>query len=511
MMLSTIRRALTPNATHDEDKSIVGLTADPSAQTSFLPDSSPLQLSQTSKSPKMAGHHDSSMPIHSGQNPPSMRIPSGQNLQDRGQNETNDSLLSPLTAGEPILKSHHGAFSLDGPSDDHLQSSSPGSYARGSLLPPAEPAPSTESSPWEQRTPTPGASHVSAGPTTGNPQQPSDGINENRLPSAEPAQSTSNRLPSAEPAQPTNESSSTMVTKTSGGLLPRRRNARRAEATPEAANVEPEQSAPAPAMPPPAKREREDDPPDTDTRAVKKQRVQSGKEKDYSVIVKQQGASKDQSSAEGESSNGEQGSTSSGKQRHAAKDEVPKRRGRPRKESATHDVKSSPTSPEATRPKRGRTKKAEEATQNVRSSPTSPEATRPKRSRAKKAEQATQNVKSSPTSAEAARPKRGRAKKAEEDTQNVKSSPTSAEATRPKRGRAKKAEEATQDAKSSPTSSEATRPKRGRPKKEAATQNVKYNPMSSGAPPPKRGRPAKATTSPSTADKPKKRGRPKKA
>ncbi len=497
-MLSTIRRALTPNATHDEGNSLADLTSVPSpaAQTSFFPDSSPLQLftAQTSnaKSPKMAGHHDSSL-----------LIPSGQNLPDRRQDETNDSLLSPLTAGEPILKSHHGAFSLDGPSDDHLQLSSPGAHPRGSLLPPAEPAPSTENSHGKQRTPTPGASHVSVGPTTGNTQQPSDGINENRLPSAEPAQSTSNRLPSAEPAQPTNESSSTMVTKTSGGLLPRRRNARRAEATPEAANVEPEQSAPALAMPPPAKREREDDPPDTDTRAVKKQRVQSGKEKDYSVIVKQQGASKDQSSAEGESSNGEHGSTSSVKQRHAAEDGGPKKRGRPRKEAATQDVKSSPTSSEATRPKRGRAKKAEEATQDVNPSP--------KRSRAKKAEEATQDVKSSPTSAEAARPKRGRAKKAEEATQNVNPSPTSTGAPPPKRGRPKKAEEATQDVKPSPTSSEATRPKRGRPKKEPATQDVKSNPTSTGAPPPKRGRTAKATTSPSTADKPKKRGRPKKA
>ena len=482
-MLSTIRSALTPSANQAEDIDLSMMPSDNSlAAPSLLirdstpPPFSPIESSQpeavwarqasNGNGPMMAEQHDLPMDLSSDRDSP-----------DREQEATDDSLLGPVKASDPVTKSHYNSFSLDGASNDHLHVPEDDTQPQDLPLPSTEPAQSTSK---PQRDPTPVVNYAGLNPRTSSTPQPSK-----------------------------------MATKTKGKARPPQ-IADRATSKSGAASVEPEQSAPPAADDTNAptsskarlpKRKRDDDPTETETKHVKTQRGQRKKEEHSTATVNQQDAPTDEPSKKRGRPKKEEGSTDTIKQKTATKDEPPKKRGRPKKEQGSaQQVKSQRASKEDAAVKRGSSKRVSAPTKYH----TSPHSIR-KRDSDGRTKGAAAPVDQGKKARETPK-KRGRPAKEAEPAGAVEPPDMPAADTPKKRGRPKKGEEAAQGTEPIVASTADTPKKRGKPKnKEDIAEATVPQGSSHVETPKKRGRPKAAEQD--DAPKPEtsgKRGRPKK-
>ncbi|KAF6219682.1 hypothetical protein HO133_004151 [Letharia lupina] len=495
-MLSTIRSALTPSANQAEDKELSELAMDisPTAPDLLAYNSSPPPFSPFAESqehfPTPAAHaSNGNSAVMAEQHDPSMDLSSDQNSPSREQEATDDSLLGPVKASDPTSDSHHGASSLDGASDDHLQTPMEDAYARGALLPSAEPAQSTSKSQRTQWTPSPSADYAGLQPRTSSTPQPTNMV----------TATTGGNAPRSQKAEPFTSTSGTA----SGEL----------EQSAQAATDDAETSASSKARPP--KRKCEDDASEMETKYVKKQRSQSKKEEGSTGNVKQPGASKAKSPKKRGRAKKEDSSTGKVKQQAAAKDELPKKRDQAKKEeSSTGNVKQQYAGQDETPKKRGRPKKEELSAQEVKSQLVSKENAPAKRGRPKKEavptqrpkEMQTMNKEKSDGFAKGAavlkdqdreakeKPKKiGRPGKGAEPAGAVEPTGVPAADTPKKRGRPKKGEEAAQGTEPQGSSNVEIAKKRGRPKATEQGETPKTRT------PGKRGRPKKEQITPKGA------------
>ena len=494
-MLSTIRSALTPSANQAEDKELSELAMDisPTAPDLLAYNSSPPPFSPFAESqehfPTPAAHaSNGNSAVMAEQHDPSMDLSSDQNSPSREQEATDDSLLGPVKASDPTSDSHHGASSLDGASDDHLQTPMEDAYARGALLPSAEPAQSTSKSQRTQWTPSPSADYAGLQPRTSSTPQPTNMV----------TATTGENAPRSQKAEPFTSTSGTG----SGGL----------EQSAQAATDDAETSASSKARPP--KRKCEDDASEMETKYVKKQRSQSKKEEGSTGNVKQHGASKGKSPKKRGRAKKEDSSTGKVKQQAAAKDESPKKREKAKKEeSSTGKVKQQAAAKDESPKKREKAKKEESSTGKVKQQAAAKDESPKKRDQEKKEESSTGKVKQQAAGQDETPKKRGRPKKEELSAQEVKSQVVSKENAPAKRGRPKKEAVPTQRPKEMQTMN--TEKSDGFAKGAAALKDqdreAKEKPKKIGRPG-KGAEPAGAVepTGVPAADTPKKRGRPKK-
>ena len=481
-MLSTIRSALTPGANQAEDTDLSMMPSDSSLAAPSLPirDSTPPPFSPFESSqpeavwarqasngngPMMAEQHDYPMDLSSDRDSP-----------DREQEATDDSLLGPVKASDPVTKSHYDSFSLDGASNDHLHVPEDDTQPQDSPLPSTEPAQFTSK---PQRDPTPVINHA--------------GLNQRTSITPQPAK---------------------MPTKTKGKASAPQ-IADRATSKSGAASVEPEQSAPPVAddtnastssKAPLPKRKRDDDPTETETKHVKKQRGQRKKEEHSTATVNQQDAPTDEPSKKRGRPKKEEGSTHTIKQKNATEDESPKKRGRPKKEQGSvQQVKSQRASKEDAAVKRGSSKQVSAPTKYH----TSPHSIR-KRDSDGRTKGAAAPVNQGEKTRETPK-KRGRPAKEAEPAGAVEPTDVTTADTPKKRGRPKKEEEAEQGTEPVVAFTADTPKKRGKPKKKEDIAEATVPQGSSHVETPKkRGRP-KAAEQDAHVETPTQRGRPKAA
>ena len=535
-MLSTFRRALTPNAGQAQDRDLSGLTSDSSPAVPGLlmrdpspPPFSPLEPSEDDIPPSTGQAAKDNNPLMPAQQGLPLETFPGHNLPDRKQDDTDDSLLGPVRASNATSLPHHGSFLLDGASGDLLPPPLEGVHTPGSPLPSVETTLFTSKSHRTQPAPTPSENHTGMSSTVSSPPKSSRsvaGILQPRgspLPSTQPVRSTSKAQPAQQsPAQsekhavlePKNRNTpqpSEMTTEKSRETALRSPRSREVSTISGSSHVQPQQSVPQQSVSakaddphaftssqaPSSKRKRGEDTTETETKSVKKHRSQPRKEKVSRVAVKPQDVTQDKSSTGGGKSKKEGGHTGSVKQQGAAKDQAPKQRGRPKKEGGhAGSVKQQGAAKDQAPKQRGRPKKEEGSTGNVKQ----------------------QGVFKDKVSK-----KRGRPEKEEGPPHSVKSQRLSKEDTPAKRGRPKKEEGPQQSVKSQRVAKEGIPAKRGRPKKETSPQTAKTQkpPKQNRAAtemPKKRGRPAKEAKSAQAVepasiamvDTTKKRGRPKK-
>lgn len=482
-MLSSIRRALTPNPSHPEDKDTSNLALDtsPVSQSLLFRDSSPPPFSpiQTSQEdiPAWTGQaSEGNEPLIPFQQILLLGIPPDQGSSDREQEGTDDTLLGPKRSREASSKSsklYHASFALDGASDDHLQPPSEGAYIRRSPLPSVEPTQPPSIANLNRPTPTPNEKNNDLSSKFSRPQKYSKAVNENPqsrgspLPSTERVQPTSNSQPTQR-APTQNENHVGLEPKTGNILQPSRMATEKSRKTSlppppaerlatmsEARDVRPQQSPPAEShdvststlsKAQTSKRKREEVPSDTETKSVKKQRRQPKKNGTSAVTVNPGDTIEDISSKQGGRPKKMENTTGNVEQQDATTEEAPKRRGRPKKkEGSTGAAKQKGAVKDEVPKKRGRPKKEEGSTGTAKQQSAAKDDAPKKRSRPKEEEEEpTPGVKSQRVSEHDTPAKRGRPKKA-----------TTSQTTRTEKPRKKNTLEAE------------TPKKRGRPAREA--------------------------------------------
>ena len=363
-MLSNLRRALTPNISHTDDKDLPSMSIDNSSTAPNLhlhdsspPPFSPLHVSQQ-HSPGYATHttHGNGI-IMNEQHEQPIDVSSNHGSTDPEHEVTDDSLLGPVTA-DPHADSHNKALSLDGASGDHLQPHLEHTHSQGSLLP-AEPAQSTSKSRKAHRTPTPSV------------------IN---------AESETKSISVSQPFNPVN--------KASPERTPHPQNIAYSTSMSARASAGPEQSVPTGAEDPEipsasqvqsSKRSRDDSPSDLETKEAKKPRRQARKEEVSGATTEGQVAASDGMPKKRGRPKREEGSTNIAKQQAITGDELPKKRGRPKKEEgSTTTVKQQAASRSELPKKRGRPKDDTGSAREAKSQRISKEDTPAKRGRPKK-------------------------------------------------------------------------------------------------------------------------------
>ena len=392
-MLSNIRRALTPNASHTNDKDLADMSIDnsPTAPNlhlhdSSLPPYSPLHVSQQD-SPGYAPHttHGNGI-IMTGQHDQPIDISSHQSSTDPDHEVTDDSLLGPVTA-DLNEDSHDKALSLDGASGDHLQPHLEDTHSQNSLLPTAEPALSTSKSQRPNRTPTPSV------------------IN---------AESESRGIRDPQPFNPVN--------KASPERIPRPQVIGYSTSTSARVSAGREQSVPAVAedakMPSPSqlrqsKQSRDDSLSDFETKEAKKPRRQAMKEEASGATTEPQDAASDGlPKKRGRPKKGEDASGAITEPQNAASDGMPKKRGRPKEgEGSTNTVMPQATTRDELPKKRGRPKKEEGSTTNVKQQAVTKDGLPKKRARPEEDQGSARDAKAQRISKEDTPAKRGRPKK----------------------------------------------------------------------------------------------------
>ena len=514
-MLSNLRRALTPTASHIDDKDLPGMSIDNSSTApnfhlhgSSPPPFSPVHVSQQ-HSPGYAPHTTNGNGITlSEQHDQPIDLSSNHGSMDPEHEVTDDSLLGPVTA-DPHEDSHNKALSLDGASGDHLQPHLEDTHPQGSLLS-TEPAQSTSKSQKARRTPTPSVINVESEPKSNGGPQPFNPVNK--------------ASPERTPHSQDLGYSTSMSARASAG---------------------PEQSVPAAAedkMPfqsqdRPSKHSLDDSPSDLETKKAKKPRRQATKEEVSGATTEEQVAASDGMPKKRGRPKKEEGSTNIAKQQATTGDELPKKRGRPKKEEeSTTTAKQQAATRDESSKKRGRPKKEEGSTTTVKQQAASRSELPKKRGRPKEDQGTAREAKSQRTSKEDTPAKRGRAKKEAAPTadhtemKNVKATKgTAAPAHQEKGGKKnrKQLEEAIEGVGSAESAgigqpanvpAADTTKKRGRPKKgEAATQGIETQAAPKADTPRKKGTlgnnqdiadPDSASSS-KAEEIPKKRGRPK--
>ena len=564
-MLSSIRRALTPNQSQVEDNNnnnnnndtndTSALTLDTSSPQapnplihpypSSPPPFSPIQVSPEDFPPWT--NHQTLKPNHpvtAGQQLLSMDI-SPHRLSPHPEHQgTGHSLFSSMSVNDVTSKPHYRGFTLDGVSDNHLQPPLEGAYASGSPLPSVEPTQSTSDSHRTQRTPTPGKNHpslnsrVSSPQKTFNPQTETPHLPHSPLPSTAPVQSPSEAQPTQqfptqngvypglEPGLSGISEPSKMATKKTRQTALHPTVAEGHPILSGVPDVEPQQNAPANAddaettttsNAQPPKRKLEEDPANSESKPVKKQRNQPKKEEASATTVKSRGIVEAKLPKERSRTKKGESSTANIEQQDATEDEVPKKRGTQKKEQGPTESDKQKDTPKDEMPKkRGRPKKEEGSTLSVKSKRVSEEGTPAKRGRPKK-EIAPQNTTTEDpieqdTVATEIPKKRGRPAREAKPAQDAEPVSVSTVDTPKKRGRPKKTAEPDPIAESQVASTANTSRKKRRAKKNEVIAEASEPQGPPKVETSKKRGPSKATgqdkiTKKSTAGK---RGRPKK-
>ena len=549
-MLSSIRRALTPNPSHAEDNDTSALTRNNSPPAPNLlihesspPPFSPLQVPPEDVPPWTNQPLNANHSVMADQQVLPMDLSPHQGSPDHEHQGTGHSSLGFMTVNDATSKPYERSFALDGASDDHLQPSLEGAHPSGSPLPSVEPTQITGNSHRTQRTPTPGKNHlgvnssVSSPQTTSNPQTETSHPQHSPLPSTAPAQSSNQ----AEPIQqfPTQNGiyagmeselsntpeSSRMATKRSRRTALHPTVAERHPTMSEVPDVEPQQITPANAddaetsTPPnaqPPKRKLEEDPANSESKPVKKQRNQPKNEEASTSTVESRSTVEAQSSKQRSRPKEGGSSTVNSEQQDAIEDEVPKKRGTQKKEQGnTKSDKQKDTPKDEMPKKRGRPKKDEGSTLSIKSQRVSKVDAPAKRGRPKKeigpSKPATEDPVERNEVAKEIPKRRGRPTKEAEPAQDAEPASVSTADTPKRRGRPKKVAESTQVAETQVASTAKTS-RKGRPKKnKIIAKATKPQGPSKNETTKKRGR-SKATGQDGTTKKstPAKRGRPKK-
>ena len=507
-MLSNIRRALTPNASHTDDKDLPSMSIDNSSTAPNLhlhgsspPPFSPMHVSQQ-HSPGYALHTTNGNGIiMSEQHDQPIDLSSNHGSMDPEHEVTDDSLLGPVIA-DPHEDIHNKALSLDGASGDHLQPHLEDIQLQGSLLS-AEPAQSTSKSQKARRTPTPSVINVESEPKSNGGPQPFNPVNK------------------ASPERTPHSQDFGYSTSMSA----------RASAGPEQSVLAAaEDEMPFPSQNRPSKHSLDDSSSDLETKKAKKPRRQATKEEVSGATTEEQVAASDGMPKKRGRPKKDEGSTNIAKQQATTGDELPKKRGRPKKEEgSTTTAKQQAATRDESPKKRGRTKKEEGSTTTVKQQAVNGDELPKKRGRPKE-DQGTREAKSQRISKEDTPAKRGRPKKEAAPTadhterKTVNATKGTAAPTHQEKGgkKTKQRQGATEGAEPAgiiqpaEPAADATK-KRGRPKKaQKATQGIGTQVVPVADTPRKRGTLGNNLdiadadmASSSKADTPKKRGRPK--
>ena len=550
-MLSSIRRALTPNPSHGEDNDTSALTQDtsPLVPNPLVHDSSPPPFSPLEVSPEDVPRWTSQVlkgddPVMAGQQVLPMDVSPDRRSPDREHERTGNSLLGFMAINHATSKPYERSFTLDGASDDHLHPPLKGALTSGSPLPSVESTQNTGNFHRTQRTPTPGKNHPGANSRVSSPQKTSKSQTETPhprrppLPSTAPVQSTSEAQPTQqfppqnginvglEPELNDISEPSNMATKKSRQTALPPTVAERHSMMSEVPDAEPQQNAPANANDAntsssanvqPPKRKLEEDPANSETQSPKRQRSKPKKGETPTTTVNAQGTVEAESSKEGRRSKRYESSTGNIEQQDAVEDEAPKKRTRQKKEQGpTESVKQKDTPKDDIPKKRGLPKKDEGSTLRVKSQRVSKEDTPAKRGRPKKEiapqKTATEDPIEQDRVATETPKRRGRRAKEAEPAQDPEPASVSTAITPKKRGRPKKTAEPERVAEPQVASTANTPRKKGKAKKnEVIAQAAQLQRSSNVATTKKRGQ-SKATGRDETAKKSTsgKRGRPKK-
>ena len=549
-MLSSIRRALTPNPSHAEDNNTSALTLDtsPPAPNLLVHDSSPppfspIQVSPEDIPPWTNQALNGDRPVTAGQQVLPMDISPDQNSPNREHGKTGHDLLGSLVVNDASSKPDHRSFILDGASDDHLQPPLEGAHASGSPLPSVEPTQTTGNSHRTQRTPTPGKNHPGVNSRVSSPRKTSKTQTEtphprrSPLPSTAPVQSTNEAQPTQqfpiqngiyaglEPGLSNILDSSKMATKKNRQTALHPTVAEQHPTMSEVPDVQPQQNAPAnddantsTSNAQPLKRKLEEDSANSETKSTKKQRNQPKKEEASTSTVKPRGTVEPKSSTEKRKPKKDESSTVSVEQQDAIEDEAPKKRGKQKEEQGpTESIKPKDTPKDEMPKKRGRPKKEEGSTLRVKSQRVSKEDTPAKRGRPKREIAPQKTATEDPTEqnrvATEIPKKRGRSAKEAEPVQDAEPASVSTAEKPKKRGRPKKNPTEPEEVAETQVASTANTPrKKGRAKKnEVIPEDTEPQGPSNVETTKKRGR-SKATGHDETVKKstPGKRGRPKK-
>ena len=139
IMLSSIRRALTPSPSHANDKDLSkSISTSPAA-----PNHIPHDSSHPSISPLEQVGTPHRLFRASNSNEQTIAAPQAMNASPK---QSSGSFLPPVRANDDTARAHYRSFSLDGPSDDHQQPTTGGAQPRTSPLPPTEPGQYTSKS-----------------------------------------------------------------------------------------------------------------------------------------------------------------------------------------------------------------------------------------------------------------------------------------------------------------------------------------------------------------------------
>ena len=390
-MLSNIRRALTPSASHIDDKDLPGMSIDNSSTApnfhlhdSSPPPFSPLQVSEH-HSPGYALHttHGNGIVMDKQHDQP-IDLSSNQSSMDPEREVTDDSLLGPVTA-DPHEDSHDGALSLDGAPGDHLQPQLKDTHSQSSLLPAPEPPQSTSKS-QTHGSPTPSDINVESGPQSFNGPQPFNPVN-----------------------------------KASPERTPRSHDVAYSKSMSARASAGPEESVPAavedakmPSSPQnrQSKHSRDDSLSDLETKEAKKPRRQAREAEVFGATTEEQVAASDGMPKKRGKAKKEKGSLNTAKQQATTVDELPKKRGRAKKEegSATTAKHRATTGDELPK-KPGRPKKEDGSTSTVKPQAASRDELPKNRGRPTEDQGSAREAKSQRISKEDTPAKRGRPKK----------------------------------------------------------------------------------------------------
>ena len=450
-MISTIRRALTPNSNQAQDRDLGSINTSPADPSLLIRDSSPppfspIEASQEDPLARLA-HASNGNVITMTEQHELIDLSTDSNAPDREREATDDSLLGPVTAADPTPESHLGLLSLDGASDDQVALPLEDAHTTNPPLPSAEPAQSTIFSQPTEANPPPSASHLGLNPRTSTTPQPSE-----------------------------------ITTEVSRGFARRSQTVERVTSRSEKASAEPQQStvtmtgnakAPTSAKARSPKRKRKEESPEAKTKSVKKPRGHPKKAEESTAASTQQDPSEEETAKAKDQEVTEEDNISAGnvEQQGVMEEEPPKKRGRPKNAVAATQKAKPQRAKRATHPKRTKATKAPAPQTSSRKAPPkqTEAATQPPKKRGRPSKP-TNPAKTTSTATTSAPKKRGRPKKesrsapaitspsAKKRSQPTTTSKDTAQATNAetpkKRGRPRATEQ-----------SDATKGKRGRPKK----------------------------------------------
>ena len=364
-MFSNIRRALTPSASHSDDKDLTGMSIGNSSTAPNLhlhassppPFSPPHVSEQHSLGYAPPTTHGNGL-IMDKQHDQPIDVSSNQSSTDPEHEVTDDSLLGPVTA-DPHEESHDRALSLDGASGDHLQPQLENTHAQSSILPAPEPAQSTSKSQKAHGSSTPSVINIESEPKSIRDSQPFNPVNK--------------ASPERAPRSQDVAYSKSMSARASAGPE---------QIVPAAAD---DAKVPSSSQNRTSKHSRDDSPSNPESKEAKKPRRQAKKEEVSGATTEEQVAASDgMPKKRGRPKKGE-GSTTTVKQQATTTDELPKKRGRPKKEErSTTTVKQQAASRDKLPKKRGRPKEDQGTAREAKSQRISKEDTPAKRGRPKK-------------------------------------------------------------------------------------------------------------------------------